>query len=49
MQVRPEQKVVPLAEGDAQSPQRVPDPRRLTDSPAISGEVPKKVQERVCA
>ena len=48
MQIRPEQKGVLLAEGDAQSPQRTLDPRHLTDTPAISGEAPKKVQERVC-
>ena len=30
MQIRPEQEVVPLAEGDAQSPQRTLDPRPLS-------------------
>ena len=34
MQIRPEQEVVPLAEGDAQSPQRTIDSRPLTDTPA---------------
>ena len=48
MQIRSEQEVVPLAEGDAQSPQRTLDPRPLTDTPAIGGKAPKKVQERVC-
>ena len=47
MQIRPEQKVGSLAEGDAQSPQRALDPRPLTDTPAIRSEAPKKVQERV--
>ena len=48
MQIPPKQKVVPLAEGDAQSPQHTLDPRPRTDTPAIGGEAPKKVQERVC-
>ena len=48
MQLPPEQVVVPLAEGDAQSPQRTLDPRPLTDTLAIGGKAPKKVQERVC-
>ena len=39
MQIRSEQEVVPLAKGDAQ---RTLDPRPLTDTPAIGGEVPKK-------
>ena len=47
-QIRSEQEVVPLAEGDAQSPQRTLDPRPLTDTSAIGGKAPKKVQERVC-
>ena len=47
VQIRSEQEVVPLAEGDAQSPQHL-DPRPLTDTPAIGGKAPKKVQERVC-
>ena len=49
MQIRREQKVVPLVEGDAQSPQRTLHPRPLTDMPAVGGEAPKKVQERMCA
>ena len=48
MQIRPEQEVVPLAEVDAQSPQRTLDPRTLTDTPAIGGKALKKVEERVC-
>ena len=48
MYIRPEHEVVPLTEGDAQSPQRTLDPRPLTDTPAVGGEAPKKVQERVC-
>ena len=40
-------KVVPLAEGDAQSPQRALDPRPLGDVPTVSGEAPQKVQERM--
>ena len=47
MQFRPEQEIVPLAEGDAQSPQRVLDPRPLGDTPAVSGEASQMVQERV--
>ena len=48
MQILPEQEVVALAEGNAQSPQRTLVPRPLTDTPAIGGKAPKKVQERVC-
>ena len=48
IQIIPEQKVAPLAEGDAQSPQHTLDTRPLTDAPAISCEAPEKVQERAC-
>ena len=45
MQIGSEQEVVPLAEGDARSPQRALDPRPLGDAPAVIREAPKKVQE----
>ena len=49
MQIGPEQKVIPLAEGDAQLPQRALDPRPLGNAPADSwrftGKVSQTVQE----
>ena len=43
MQIGPEQEAVPLAEGDAQSPQRaLDDPHPLGDAPAVGGEAPQK-------
>ena len=44
MQIRPEQKVVPLAEGDAQSPQRTLDPRPLTDTPLSAARRPRRLR-----
>ena len=45
MQIGPEQEVVPLAEGDAQSLQRALNPHPVSDVPTVSGEAPQKVQE----
>ena len=42
-----EQQIIPLAEGDAQSPQHALDPRPRGDAPAFSGEAPQKFQERM--
>ena len=46
MQISPEQEVFPLAEGNAQSPQRPLDSCPLGDAPAVGGLAPQKVQER---
>ena len=49
VQVGPEHEVVPLAEGDAQPPQRALDPRPLGDMPAVSSEAPQKEKEGLAA
>ena len=46
MQILSDEKVVPLAGGDAQSPQDAFDPCPVGDEPAVSGKAPQKVRER---
>ena len=48
MQISPEWEVVPLAEGDAQSPQRALDPRPLGDALAVSGDARQRVRS-ICS
>ena len=40
MKINPEQGGGPLAEGDAQSPQRTLDPCSLGDTPTVGGQAP---------
>ena len=47
VQICPEQKVVPLAEDDANARQSALDPRPLAAAPAVGGEAPQEVQERM--